>query len=126
MSEQLTEIRSVVWGRMEVAAGGLDQVFKDCKIWPGTAKEWDWRTTGTRHVPGIQVADVEEILASGVSVIVLSRGMDLMLNTCPETVAYIVEHGVDCRILETKEAVREFNELSRAGVGVGGLFHSTC
>jgi hypothetical protein len=27
--------------------------FKDAKIFPGDAREWDWRETGTRHVPGI-------------------------------------------------------------------------
>ena len=29
-------------------------------------------------------------------------------------------------ILQTKEAVQVFNSLSRQGVKVGGIFHSTC
>jgi hypothetical protein len=28
--------------------------FKDAKLFPGGARAWDWRETGTGHVPGIQ------------------------------------------------------------------------
>jgi hypothetical protein len=39
--------------------------FKDAKVFPGGAREWDWRETGTRHVPGIQPADVQELIEHG-------------------------------------------------------------
>jgi len=32
------------------------------KLFPGGLREWDWRETGTRHVPGIQHADVQELI----------------------------------------------------------------
>ena len=126
MNSDGCEITGLKWGRIEVAVAGQRQSFKDCKIWPGYAKEWDWALTGTRHKPGIQIADVEEVLASGIAVLVLTRGMELKLGTCPETVEYAKDHNVEVHILETKEAVKTYNELSRQGVSVGGVFHSTC
>ena len=48
---------------------------RDYKLYPGGGREWDWKETDTHHVPGIQPADVEELLAHGSKVIVLSRGM---------------------------------------------------
>jgi hypothetical protein len=38
------------WGHIEVG----HRPFKDAKVFPGGARERDWRDTGTRHVPGIQ------------------------------------------------------------------------
>jgi hypothetical protein len=55
-------ITQLSWGRLEVDG---DQTFKDAKLFPGGAREWDWRETGTHHVPGIQPADLEELLAHG-------------------------------------------------------------
>lgn len=54
-------ITDFVWGRISVG----DRVFKDAKLWPGGAREWDWTETGTRHEPGIQPADVAELLEHG-------------------------------------------------------------
>ena len=55
---------------------------KDFSLYPGGGREWDWSETGTQHVPGIQPADVEELLEQGATVIVLSRGMQLRLRMC--------------------------------------------
>jgi hypothetical protein len=60
-------------------------IGKDFKLYPGGGREWDWNETGTRHVPGIQPADVEELFAHGATVVVLSRGMDLRLHVDPAT-----------------------------------------
>lgn len=99
---------------------------KDFKLWPGGGREWDWAETGTHHVPGIQPADVEELLHHGSRTIVLSRGMLRMLKTCPETLGMLEEHGVDVHVAETKKAARIYNDLATSGNAVGGLFHSTC
>lgn len=121
-----TLITHLSWGRMEITLDAQPLPFKDCKVWPGGAKEWDWRLTGTRHQPGIQPADIEEILAQGVEVMILSRGMDLMLHTGPETETLLREKGIEYYIEETKQAVVHFNQLMEAGKRVGGIFHSTC
>nr|BFE73597.1 hypothetical protein GCM10020092_068980 [Actinoplanes digitatis] len=67
-------------GRIEVEGLG---VVKEAKLYPGGGREWDWSETGTRHSPGIQPADVEEILLHGATAVVLSRGMDLRLQVGP-------------------------------------------
>ncbi len=111
---------------MKVDVNGNILEFKDCKVWPGGAKAWDWNLTGTRHQPGIQPADIEEILEQGVEIMVLSRGMELRLRTCPETEQLLRSKGIEHHIEETSRAVELFNQLSQQGKRVGGIFHSTC
>jgi hypothetical protein len=110
------------WGRLEVEGGGR---FKDAKLYPGGARAWDWRETGTRHVPGIQPADVEELLDHGAEVVVLSKGVLEALQVCPETLTLLKNRGVPTHVLPTEAAVRLHNELA-AKFRLGGLFHSTC
>ena len=111
------------WGQMTVEGIGRG---KDFKLWPGGGRAWDWNETGTRHTPGIQPADVEELLQHGSRVIVLSRGMLLMLHTAKETLELLNNRGVEFHIEETKSAMRIYNQLAAEGAAVGGLFHSTC
>jgi hypothetical protein len=98
---------------------------KDFKLYPGGGRPWDWRETGTRHVPGIQPADVEELLEHGSKVVVLTRGMALALQTCPETLQLLSDRGIAVHVQETRAAVTLYNELAETEA-VGGLFHSTC
>ena len=116
-------IDHISWGQMRVAGVGAT---KDFKLWPGGGREWDWRETGTHHVPGIQPSDVAELLDNGSRTIVLSRGMLLMLRTCPETLDLLEKKRIKVHIAETKAAVETYNSLARSGEPVGGLFHSTC
>lgn len=120
--EPSPKIVSISWGRIEVERLG---VRKDVKLYPGGGREWDWTETGTRHVPGIQPADVEELLAHGATTVVLSRGMDQHLHVDPATMAYLDDHAVEVHVRETREAVKIYNELTDR-VPVGALFHSTC
>jgi hypothetical protein len=110
------------WGRLEVEGG---RRFKDAKLFPGGAREWDWSETGTDHVPGIQPADVEELLEQGAKVIVLSKGIYECLQVCPETLEMLKQRGIDFRTLQSQQAVRLYNKLREKDL-VGGLFHSTC
>ena len=116
-------IKHLSWGVMEVDGLGTG---KDVKLWPGGGRAWDWRETNTRHFPGIQVADIAELIDHGANVIVLSRGMNLLLQTGRETVKWLDQRGVKHHILETREAAKLYNELAGRGDAVGGLFHSTC
>jgi hypothetical protein len=99
---------------------------RDFKLYPGGGRAWDWRETNTHHVPGIQPADVEELLEKGSSVVVLSRGMQLALQTAPETIELLKGRRITFHVEETNAAVTLYNRLSEAGEQVGGLFHSTC
>ncbi|GAB4526954.1 MAG: hypothetical protein Kow0063_01740 [Anaerolineae bacterium] len=115
-------ISRVSWGRLEVEG---HPAFKDAKLYPGGARAWDWRETGTEHVPGIQPADVEELLEHGARVVVLSQGMTGRLQVAPETLAALEEKGISVHVLGTEEAVRTYNRLCETQA-VGGLFHTTC
>jgi hypothetical protein len=121
-----TLITHLSWGHMEVTIDGHISRFKDCKVWPGGAKEWDWPRTGTQHRPGIQPADIEELLVHHVDVVILSRGIERMLQTSPEAEHLLQARGLEYHIAETHDAVGLFNTLTRQGKKVGGVFHSTC
>jgi hypothetical protein len=66
------KITHLSWGRLEV--DGHDSPFKDAKLFPGGAREWDWNETGTRHEPGLGLADVGELLEHSTTTVVLGRG----------------------------------------------------
>lgn len=116
-------ITHLSWGRMEVE--GQSQTFKDVKCYPGGARAWDWNETGTSHSPGIQPADIEELLDKGAEVVILSKGINERLQVRPDTLAMLEEQGVQTHVLQTEKAVERYNEL-RESAPVGGLFHSTC
>ena len=112
-------ISHLSWGHIEVE-GYLP--FKDAKIFPDGAREWDWRETGTRHVPGIQPADVRELIEHEANVVVLSIGIWQRLKVCPETLELLAENDIQVEVLQTENAVKRFNAL-REKMPVGGLFH---
>jgi len=122
MNSRSPRITHISWGKMEVEGLGPG---KDLKLFPGGGREWDWNETGTRHVPGIQPSDVVELLDQGSEVVVLTRGMELVLQTCPETLALLEERGVVVHVEETRAGVELYNRLA-VSQRVGGLFHSTC
>ncbi|XP_058519630.1 mth938 domain-containing protein isoform X2 [Ochotona princeps] len=72
------EIASLSWGQMKVQ--GCTTLYKDCKVWPGGSRAWDWRETGTEHSPGVQPADVKEVAEKGVQTLVIGRGMSEALK----------------------------------------------
>ncbi len=116
-------VTAVSWGRVEVE--GSEHPFRDAKLFPGGAREWDWTETGTHHRPGVQPADLEELIERGATTIVLSRGMLKQLRVPSATREWVEGHGVELHVLETDEAVDRYNEL-RETVAVGALIHSTC
>ncbi len=115
-------INGISWGTIEVE-GFLP--FRDAKVYPGGAREWDWTETGTHHVPGIQPADIDELLEHGVTVVILSRGQLERLQVGAETLDWLRVQNADVHVLETRAAVKLFNRL-RETTPVGGLFHATC
>ncbi|MGH8192920.1 MAG: Mth938-like domain-containing protein [Woeseiaceae bacterium] len=120
---QSPRIVTLSWGHMDVDGLGAG---KDFKLWPGGGRAWDWRETNTHHQPGIQPADIEELLEHGSRTVVLSRGMLLMLRTCPETLDLLEQQQIEVRVQETRAAAEIYNDLAARGAPVGGLFHSTC
>jgi len=119
-------IDDLSWGEIEVSVAGRVRQFRDCKCWPGGASEWDWNETGTHHSPGIQVADIEQVLKHDIEVMILSRGQQRRLQVMEETKKFLRDRGIPFHIEETNQAVDHFNELSQQGKRVGGIFHTTC
>jgi len=114
-------ITHLSWGRREPEEGA----FKDARLFPGGAKEWDWNETGTSHDPGIQPADMERLLERGATVIVLSRGFHERLRIAPETHRMLEEKDIPSHIAQTEEAADLYGKL-REFERVGALIHSTC
>ena len=115
-------IKAVAWGRIEVEGIGT---FRDAKIFPGGARAWDWDETGTAHDPGIQPADVAELIDHGATTVLLSQGMASRLHVCPQTLQLLADKRIKAHVLPTEEAVELYNRL-RDRERVAGLFHTTC
>lgn len=122
MQKKSPRITALSWGRVEIDDG---RSFKDVKLFPGGARAWDWRETGTRHVPGIQPADVVELVERGATGVVLSKGVLERLQVAPETLQWLKDKGVSVAVLQSEQAVERYNELSEKGP-MGALIHSTC
>jgi len=117
------KIKQVSWGRLEVE--GRAEPYKDAKLFPGGSREWNWRETGTNHVPGIQQTDVQELLDHGAKIVVLSRGMKECLEVPCETLELLKERQIPAHVLPTVDAAKLYNQLAETEP-VGGLFHTTC
>ena len=102
-SNRSPRIKEVSWGRLDVE--GKAEPYKDAKLFPGGSHEWNWRETGTAHRPGIQIADVQELLDHGAKVVVLSRGMAECLHVPRETLDFLKERQIAVHVLPTTEAV---------------------
>ena len=116
-------IKAVSWGRLDVE--GAVEPYKDAKLFPGGSRDWNWRETQTSHKPGIQIADVQELLDHGATVVVLSRGMAECLHVPRETLDFLKERQIPVHVLPTQHAVALYNKLAQTEP-VGGLFHTTC
>ena len=121
--ERSPRIRDLAWGR--VAVEGQPRPFKDGKLYPGGAREWDWGETGTHHNPGIQPADVQELLDRGSRIVILAQGHFRRLQVAPETLRLLENRGVRVHVLQTEKAMQLYNELCESEA-VGALIHSTC
>lgn len=116
------KILSHAWGKIEIEGFGL---FKDVKLYPGGAREWDWGETGTSHTPGVQLSDVEELLEYGAREVILTKGFLGRLNVPIKTVSALEARGVAVHISRTPKAIELYNQL-REREAVGALIHSTC
>jgi hypothetical protein len=111
------------WGNLDVEDLGT---LRDAKLWPGGGRAWDWNETGTRHVPGIQPVDLDDLLVHDPEIVVLSRGREQRLQTCAETFTTLEQRGIEVEWHETSAAIEIYNTLAGQGRRVAALLHSTC
>ena len=123
MSERSPKVLGHSWGELEVEGLGK---YGDAELWPGGGREWNWAETGTHHQPGIQPTDLEELLTFEPEVVVLSRGRELRLGVCPQTLSLLKAHGVAVIIEETSVAISMYNDEVVGTRRVAALIHSTC
>tara|TARA_R100001163_G_C5067308_1_gene206306 strand:+ start:112 stop:471 length:360 start_codon:yes stop_codon:yes gene_type:complete len=116
------QIKKIRWGAIKINS----KKVKDLKIFPGGYRSWDWNETGTRHCPGIQPSDIQELIDNGATTIILSAGMENRLELPDETKKWLKEKNISFHYLQTEEAVKKYNELAAYSNKIGGLFHSTC
>ncbi|MBN2732106.1 MAG: Mth938-like domain-containing protein [Balneolaceae bacterium] len=109
------------WGEVQTK----ENTYKDAKLYPGGSRAWDWTETGTQHVPGIQPADVEELLEHNAQIIILSKGINERLQTSTKTIEFLENKGCTYHIMQTENAVEKYNSLCD-NEQVGALIHSTC
>lgn len=120
---QAPRIISAGWGKLEVDSLGKG---KDFKLWPGGGRPWDWNETGTSHSPGIQVADVQELVEHGCRTVILGCGVFSRLKVTPEALEYLEQQGIETIATNTNRGIRTYNEYVDHHSPVGGLFHTTC
>ncbi len=126
MADQNTPIIHLSWGKMQISIDGKLYNFKDCKVWPEGASNWDWNETGTTHETGIQPGDIKEILAHDIEVMVLARGFDLKMKVSSAAEELLKTMGIKYHVHDTEKAVALFNSLIQQNKRTGGIFHSTC
>ena len=118
-------VSSLVWGTCTVREGNQLLTFKDCKLSPSGSSDWDWKKTGTLHSPGIQFEDLSDFIDQ-VDIVILSQGMDGVLQVKPETLLFLKAQQKEYHVLLSPDAVNLYNEMVNRGKRVGALIHSTC
>ncbi|HET9424711.1 MAG TPA: MTH938/NDUFAF3 family protein [Gemmatimonadaceae bacterium] len=111
------------WGRVVVE--DVPRPLRDVALFPGGAREWDWRESHTGHRAGVQPRSVAELVDHGARIVVLGTGVLGFLRVAPATMAFLAREGVVVHVLRTPDAVRRYNTLVTTGP-VGALIHSTC
>ena len=131
-SRSQPKIKTFQWGIIDIEYDGETKTYKDAIIKPDGAIEWNWKLDGTRHNPGITIAAVENNrLYEKADIVILSRGVNKVLQTKKETERYVGELKEDGQIddfmiLQSNEAVKKYEELVESGKKVSVLLHSTC
>lgn len=121
-ASQSPSIKDLEWGRVHTEIGD----FRDSKLWPGGGRGWDWNETGTHHSPGVQVADVRELVENGSRIVIIGCGQSQRLEVLDETREWLEDQGSALEILESSRAADRYNALCTKGAAVGALIHSTC
>ena len=81
--------------------------------------------TRTRHDPGIQAADFADLVTAKPDVVILSRGVDLVLQVPQVTIDFARSYAATVLVLQSEQAVAEYNRRITSE-RVVALIHSTC
>jgi hypothetical protein len=81
-----------------------------------------WRKQG--HL--LSSEDLEAVIEAKPSVLVIGCGASAMMKVPEEVRQALSAHGIECEVLDTREAVQRFNKLSAEGANVAAALHLTC
>ncbi len=116
-------IKEYSWGQILIE--GFEEPFKDVKLFPGGAREWNWDETGTDHSRGIQPEDINELIENGAEIIIISKGMLNRLRLSKKAKRFLETENIEYYHLNTKKAIEFYNSLINDRA-VGALIHTTC
>ncbi|EKD37991.1 MAG: hypothetical protein ACD_75C00909G0001 [uncultured bacterium] len=116
-------ILSSGWGKMVVDGLGRG---KDFKLWPGGGRNWDWAEYGTGHSRGIQPGDLDDLIANGCEVVILTTGRLGRLRIAQPILDILHDKGIETIVADTQKGIALYNDNVEKGRAAGGLFHSTC
>ncbi|NXM54928.1 AAMDC protein, partial [Illadopsis cleaveri] len=91
------EIASLSWGQMKVK--GCSTTYKDCKVWPGGSRTWDWRETGTN-----------------VSLLFTTLHLKQDSQNGPENSLQVPARTVSCLFLSSSVQPADLEEVVKKGV----------
>lgn len=123
------------WAEVRLVAGLGSPVektlgtFQDLRASPNSFQEWDWNVFGTKHKPGISLADVRDLVnesGGNCKVVILSRGFDGRLECSQDVINWLGSQGIIVYHELTPQAVELFNHFQRRNIPVAALIHSTC
>lgn len=105
----------------EIVVNGVSY-SSDIIILGGSVHSNWWRKRG--H--SLSAEDVQSIIASKPSTLIVGCGASGLMQVPEQTRQLLQEHNIQLEAFSTSEAVRRFNELSKASVNVAAAFHLTC
>ena len=86
--------------------------------------------TGQNMVPiivgGFSRGDVQELIANGCELVILTTGRFKRLMVPQPIVDFLREQSIEVIVADTKKGIHLYNDFAGKGVAAGGLFHSTC
>lgn len=94
----------------------------DLKIIENTIIPNWWRSEGHR----VLQKDIKDILEHGVEIIIIGQGDPGLMKVDPSLKNYLKKQKIKLIEKPTKDAISEFNRLSKEGRKVGAGFHLTC
>ena len=124
IKEELYYPHLIKWGDIE--SSGVK--YKDIIVSTDkTLTQWDWATTSMHHRPGVGVKEVGVLLENpNPDVVLIGCGVNEQLQVRSEVRELLESKNIELKVLQTETALTEYRKLTKRGLTVGCLIHSTC
>lgn len=94
----------------------------DVIIYPERVNPSWWRKEG--HL--LQIPDLEEVMASKVSVLIIGNGFYGTMRVPEEVLNHLKSKGIEAHVADTRGAVKLYNEMTSRGQVIVAALHLTC